>query len=102
MKADQTRVEAVAGPLYDHLRDQVDNETARAVAMEIAQRQVKANDAWLEAHGWKAMPRDHTWPMTKAGHHVANTDRAIIAGANLGAIYAAYFDAAPSPEETER
>ncbi len=27
---DQTRVEAVAGPLYEHLRDQVDDETARA------------------------------------------------------------------------
>ena len=51
----QTRIEAVAGPLYEHLRDQVDDETAQAVAMEIAQRQVKASDAWLAECGWTAV-----------------------------------------------
>jgi len=103
MSADPTRVDAVASCLakFEYGEENVAS-SVRALWLERAQAAIEANDAWLAERGWKAVPRDLTWPMAEAGHHVANADRAVIAGANLGAIHAAYFDAAPSPEEPER
>ena len=96
----QNRVEALTWAI-EEICDESDLLVPSLLVASLVHAAIEANDAWLAARGWKAVPLELTGKMAEAASKEANKTNFILPGAPIGYVYRAYVEAAPSPEECE-